>query len=202
MKFPVYFEFTGMPEIERLRDQIEARFHTRVNVSGFGLDCRAFFDPHRNQYSSSAIIKQLEQYLPTSACKVLAVTGLDLSIPVMAYVFGAARLNGQCAVVSSYRLNNDFYGLPENPALMQERLFKEATHELGHTYGLPHCHNFECVMKSSTYVEEIDFKTSRFCDRCWDKLGTSSDSPENARLMSQVPVGAPRREEAHNRLGL
>jgi archaemetzincin len=41
---------------------------------------------------------------------------------------------------------------------------------LGHTYGLFHCHNPECVMKSSTYVEEIDFKSSRFCDKCWDKL--------------------------------
>ncbi len=202
MKFPVYFEFTGVPEIERLRNQLEARFHTRVNVSGFDLDCRAFFDPHRNQYSSSAIIKQLERYLPTTPCKVLAVTGLDLCIPVLSFVFGEARLNGQCAVVSSYRLDNDFYGLPKNPALTQERLFKEATHELGHTYGLSHCHNLECVMKSTTYVEEIDFKSSRFCDKCCDKLGNSSYSLENAGLMSQVPVGVLRHQEPRNSLGL
>jgi archaemetzincin len=93
-----------------------------------------------------------------------------LYIPVLTFVFGEARLNGQCAVVSSYRLDNKFYGLPDDPALLQERLLKEAIHELGHTYGLFHCQNPECVMKSSTYVEEIDFKSSRFCDKCWDKL--------------------------------
>ncbi len=166
----VTIEFTGEREIERLRDQLEARFHTEVNVSRSDFDCRAFLDLHRNQYSSSAIIERLEQYLPAAASKVLAVTGLDLYIPVLTFVFGEARLNGQCAVVSSYRLDNKFYGLPDNPALLQERLLKEAIHELGHTYGLLHCHNPECVMKSSTYVEEIDFKSSRFCDKCWDKL--------------------------------
>ena len=125
----VTIEFTGEREIERLRDQLAARFHTEVNVSRSDFDCRAFLDLHRNQYSSSAIIECLEHHLPTAASKVLAVTGLDLYIPVLTFVFGEARLNGQCAVVSSYRLNNDFYGLPKNPALTQERLFKEATHE-------------------------------------------------------------------------
>ena len=170
MRFRVTGELAGEQEIERLRDQLEARFHTKVDVSGFDFDCRAFLDLHRNQHSSSAIIKQLEQYLPTAACKILAITGSDLCIPVLTFVFGEARLNGQCAVVSSYRLDNKFYGLPDNPALMQERLLKEATHELGHTYGLLHCHNPECVMQSSTYVEEIDFKSSRFCDKCWNQL--------------------------------
>jgi archaemetzincin len=170
MMLLVTIEFAGEHEIERLRDQLEARFLTKVNVSPSDFDCRDFLDLHRNQYSSSAIIERLEQDLPTAASKVLAVTGLDLYIPVLTFVFGEARLNGQCAVVSSYRLDNKFYGLPDDPALLQERLLKEAIHELGHTYGLFHCHNPECVMKSSTYVEEIDFKSSLFCDKCWDKL--------------------------------
>jgi len=189
-------EFTGEPEIERLRDQLEARFHTKVNISGFDFDCRAFLDVRRNQYNSSAIIEQLERHLSTEAFKILAVTGLDLCNPVLSFVFGEARLNGQCAVVSSYRLDNKFYGLPDNPALLQERLLKEAIHELGHLYGLFHCHDPECVMKSATYVEEIDFKSSRFCDKCRDKLGNAGDSPENAGLISQVPYSVPRREEA------
>ena len=97
-------------------------------------------------------------------------------IPILTFVFGEARLNGRCAVVSSYRLDNRFYGLPNNPALMEARLLKEAIHELGHTYGLLHCHNPGCVMKSSTYVEEIDFKSSRFCGTCADKLGGEAGS--------------------------
>ena len=163
------FEFPG--EIERLRDQLEARFRTKVNISGCELECRAFLNLDRSQYSSSAIIERLENGLTgEDASKLLAVTGLDLFIPVLTFVFGEARLNGRCAVVSSYRLDNKFYGLPENPALLRERLLKEAIHELGHTFGLLHCQNPDCVMKSSTYVEEIDFKSSGFCDRCLEKM--------------------------------
>ena len=202
MRFPVNSESTGEREIRHLRYQLEARFGARVNVSGFDFDCRAFLDLHRNQHSSSAIIKLLERYLSSSAVKVLAVTGLDLGNPVLTFVFGEARLNGQCAIVSSYRLDNKFYGLPDNPALSQERLLKEAIHELGHTYGLFHCHNSECVMQSTTYVEEIDFKSSRFCDKCWDKLDNVGGLPENAALFSQVPGRMPGRDEAGNSLGL
>ena len=168
MMLLITIEFAG--EIERLRNQLETRFRTKVNVSQCGFDYRPFLDLRRNQYSSSAIIEQLERDLPTEDSRVLAVTGLDLYIPVLTFVFGEARLNGRCAVVSSYRLDNKFYGLPDNPMLLQERLLKEAIHELGHTFGLFHCHDPECVMKSSTYVEEIDFKSSRFCDNCSDKI--------------------------------
>jgi predicted Zn-dependent protease len=31
---------------------------------------------------------------------------------------------------------------------------------------LYHCHQFECVMRSSTYVEEIDLKRIAICDEC------------------------------------
>jgi archaemetzincin len=156
-------------EIESLCDQLEVRFHTKVNVSVSDFDCSAFKDLRRNQYCSSSIIEWLEEYLPTAASKVLAVTGLDLYLPVFTYVLGETRLNGQCAVVSSCRLDNRFYGLPDNAALLRERLLKESIHQLGHTCGLFHCHNPECVMQSSTCVEEIDFKSSRFCDKCSDK---------------------------------
>ena len=189
MMLLVNIDYAG--DIQSLRDRLEARFRTRVNIALAECDFRAFLDARRNQYDSSAIINWLELafspfskpvtagfklaggqvgFLSGEADRVLAVTGVDLYIPVLTFVFGQARLNGRCAVVSSFRLDNKFYGLPDNPALLQERLLKEAIHELGHTFGLLHCHDPECVMKSSTYVEEIDFKSSRFCERCFDKL--------------------------------
>jgi archaemetzincin len=163
--------FPAEHQLVRLRSLLKTRFHTAVNISESEFDPHPFLDPGRNQYNSSGIIQQLEKDLPPGAAKVLGITGLDLFIPILTFVFGEARLNGRCAVISSYRLDNKFYGLPDNPKLLQERLFKEAIHELGHTYGLIHCHNSECVMISSTYVEEIDFKSDRFCDKCLDKLG-------------------------------
>ena len=106
---------------------------------------------------------------PPDAARVLGVAGVDLFIPVLTYVFGEAQLDGRAAVVSTFRLDNELYGLPPDPALLYARLVKEAIHELGHTYDLLHCHRNRCVMASSTYVENIDLKSERFCDRC---LGT------------------------------
>lgn len=161
--------------IERLRNELEAQFHAEVSVSHQEFVPYAFLDFDRNQFNSSAIIEWMEDEPLDCATwqaaeKVLAVTTRDLCIPILTFVFGEARLNGRCAVVSSCRLNNKHYGLPHDPALLSERLLKECVHELGHTFGLIHCQNPKCVMKASTYVEQIDLKSNRFCDRCLDKL--------------------------------
>jgi archaemetzincin len=160
----VTIDFPG--DVDYLRHSLSKGFHTGVEVCLNGLDPKPFFNPDRGQYSSTSVIERLEQEAPAKAFKVLAVTGLDLYIPILTFVFGEARLNGRCAVVSSYRLDNRSYGLKSNPSLLQKRLLKESTHELGHTLGLTHCQDQECVMKSSTYVEEIDFKGSWFCRKC------------------------------------
>ena len=91
---------------------------------------------------------------------------MDLYIPVLTYVFGEAQLNGIAAVVSSFRLRDELYGLPKNPKRLKERLEKEAVHELGHTFGIVHCRDPECIMYSTTYAEEIDFKSINLCKIC------------------------------------
>src|SRR5262249_11409644 len=98
--------------------------------------------------------------------RILAVTSLDLFVPVLTFVFGEAQLAGACAVVSLHRLREEVYGLPPNPGLLEERLLKEAVHELGHTYGLRHCEDWRCVMTSSHAVEFLDVKSNDLCRRC------------------------------------
>ena len=95
---------------------------------------------------------------------------MDLYVPVLTFVFGEAQLEGRAAVVSSYRLRDELYGLPKNPERLKERLEKEAIHELAHTFGLIHCREPECVMHSYTYAEEIDFKSKNFCKACSTQL--------------------------------
>jgi archaemetzincin len=56
--------------------------------------------------------------------------------------------------------------LHEADHVLLERLTKEVIHELGHTFGLIHCHIPACVMTSSTYVEDIDQKSEHLCSRC------------------------------------
>jgi len=98
------------------------------------------------------------------------VTGVDLFIPVLTFVFGEAQLGGRAAVVSTFRLRSEAYGLPPDPELLLARLTREVLHELGHTYGLVHCTDSACVMASTTYVEQIDLKGPSFCTGCLTEL--------------------------------
>ncbi len=70
---------------------------------------------------------------------MLALTGRDLFVPVLTFVFGQAQLGGRVAVVSLARLRQEFYGMAPNGEILMERAVKEALHETGHTFGLVHC---------------------------------------------------------------
>jgi len=76
------------------------------------------------------------------------------------------RDSGNCAVISTARLKDEFYGLPPREDLLRERLVKEAAHELGHTFGLRHCPDWRCVMSSSHGIERVDVKGAEFCKSC------------------------------------
>lgn len=144
-------------------------FHRTVELHPFRPDLNRVFDPSRSQYHSSGVLKQMLDDLAAHgdpADKLIGIVDVDLFIPVLTFVYGEAQLRGRCAVVSTFRLRNELYGLPSDDRLFRERIEKECVHEAGHTYGLVHCREVDCVMRSSTYVEEIDLKTATLCRAC------------------------------------
>ncbi len=124
------------------------------------------YDQHRNQYYSSEILAQIIKDPPADAFRMLGVIGLDIFIPILTYLFGEAQFKGMGALISTFRLRTEFYHKPPDAHLFRERLLKEAVHELGHTYGLVHCSYPNCVMNSSTYIEDVDEKSVTFCASC------------------------------------
>jgi len=124
------------------------------------------FNLTRQQYHSTEILNSLVRKAPPASRHLLGITPVDLYIPILTFVFGEAQLQGNCALVSTHRLRQEFYGLPADPTLFQTRLLKEAVHELGHTQSLAHCENYDCVMSPSHGVEWIDLKTEHFCGQC------------------------------------
>ncbi|MDH3197348.1 MAG: archaemetzincin family Zn-dependent metalloprotease [Candidatus Krumholzibacteria bacterium] len=124
------------------------------------------FDPVRRQCDSTRLLETLGREPPARGDRVIGVTDRDLFIPILTFVFGEAQLGGETAIVSLYRLRNEFYGLPPDPAAAIDRLVKECLHELGHTFGLVHCEDYGCVMHGSTSVEEIDLKGAKYCVQC------------------------------------
>lgn len=152
--------------MESLTKAIEKRFSLPVSLYPQNISLYHGYDPIRNQINSSWLLGKIKEVLPGKPVKILGVTEYDLFIPIFTYVFGEAELNGRAAVISTYRFNNDLYGLEPDGNNDIIRLVKESTHELGHTFGLVHCLNHHCVMRSSNYVEDIDLKTEHFCQKC------------------------------------
>ena len=165
----------GLHTLER---QLAELLHLPVVLhSEPSLDMSHAFDPSRNQYYSTEIISALLHRFPNHDGKILGVTAGDLFVPVLTYVFGEAQLDGRVALISAARLDERVYGLSANPRLLAHRLLKEAVHELGHTFGLVHCQGMDCVMRSSTVVEEIDMKSERFCPACAGLLLKQMEAP-------------------------
>jgi archaemetzincin len=153
--------------ISLLRPVLESTLNIEAAIDeSIHLDIAAAFDAYRNQYNSSVLLTSLQEHFPNYNGKILGISKVDFFVPVLTYVFGEAQLNGTYAVVSTYRLSDTLYGLPENPQRFIERFTKEAVHELGHTFGLYHCLDYSCVMHSSTTVEDIDIKGDNFCPAC------------------------------------
>ncbi len=162
---PIYLSNRSLV-LPHLSEHLGSVFHGAVLVHPLRFDPEVAFNSSRGQYNSTDLLKQLLDTDVGGDGRILGVASVDLFIPILTYVFGEAQLEGRAAVVSSYRLQSTLYGLPDDHQLMLDRLLKEATHELGHTFGLLHCADLTCVMHSSTYVEDIDLKSAHFCAAC------------------------------------
>ena len=152
--------------LEPLAASLTRRLRVACSIQPDCLEADFAFNPLRRQYHSSEILKKLLQRPAGETWKVLGVTEMDLYIPVLTFVFGEAQIADGGAVVSTHRLRQEFYGLPTDHEILQERLLKESLHELGHTYGLRHCPDYTCVMSASNGVERIDLKQADFCPTC------------------------------------
>ena len=159
-------EGAGPERLGRLAADLERRFRTSCRVRDDGLDAKFAHNAARGQYHATAILERLQALAPDKQSRLLGVAAVDLFVPIFTFVFGEAQLEGNCAVASLYRLQEEHYGLPADERKLRERLFKEATHELGHTFGLRHCDDWQCVMASSHSVELVDVKSAEFCGDC------------------------------------
>jgi archaemetzincin len=169
-------------------------FHVPCKMVEARLDPQFAFHRERQQYHSSEILQAMQEYAgvgrtllsaggdsslsglagtdagrnarATRPWRVLGITGVDLYIPILTFVFGEAQMGGPCALVSFHRLRQEFYGLPEDRALLVERVIKESVHEVGHTLDLTHCDDYSCAMAPSHAVEWIDLKEAAMCPSC------------------------------------
>lgn len=138
--------FTLQTEIIRILDNVDFAFH-----------------PQRRQYHSTLILNKLCEVAPLQAFKILAITRMDLFIPILTHVYGEAQLGGKACVISVCRLTE---GILSNEEAFLNRVAKEAIHELGHTFNLTHCKDHSCVMHYCRDIQDVDRKSNNLCRYC------------------------------------
>ncbi|MGD2087315.1 MAG: archaemetzincin [Candidatus Aminicenantes bacterium] len=121
---------------------------------------------HEGKYNSTALLLYILKKIPVGSLKILAVTHRDLYSPIFSYLYGEAQLKGTAALMSLYRLRPEFYHSPAERDLFLSRCEKQAIHEIGHTFGLVHCKDKNCVMYPSSNLGDTDVKSNSLCPLC------------------------------------
>jgi len=152
--------------LRRIALAVEAEFRYQVSTEACHLDLNPYYNPARRHYNGNRLLHQLKGCIQNKYDRLICLFRIDRYIPILTYIFGQAVLGEKTAIASVYRLRNELYGLKKDEDILLARAIREVIHELGHTFGLLHCHAPACVMRSSTYVEDIDQKTGSLCNRC------------------------------------
>ena len=128
------------------------------------------YDRQRAQVDAACLIEQIPA--PEEGWHVMGLTGVDLFMPALTYVFGISHLGGRRGIVSWFRLRFE-PDEPDSAALFVRRVTTEVVHELGHGEGLVHCVVPDCAMHRSLWPEAVDLKRPEYCPACLATLTSS-----------------------------
>lgn len=162
-----YFDNTSLKMIAEI---VQHELSLPVQIKEGLLDLSDFYEPKRNQYNANNLLEYIDHHYSSDTEKIIGLFNVDFFIPIFTYIFGQAYLGGRVGIASVFRLHNERYGMKADETLLMDRYSKEVIHELGHTFGLIHCHVPDCIMRSGSYVEDIDQKSSSLCPKCRQKL--------------------------------
>lgn len=171
--------------VEIVSPDVGREFLSEVKIKEGYLDLSEFYDPARKQYNGTKLLTRIDTSFATVFDKTVGLFNVDLFIPILTYIFGQAYLNGRSGIVSIFRLSNDRYGIKSDEKVLYDRFRKEIIHELGHMFGLVHCYNPTCVMRSGTYVEDIDQKSHHLCAKCREQLEIKENNTSKTTIFPE-----------------
>jgi len=153
-------------QINKLASRLSETFSSAVDIVQSPEPPAEAYHPARLQYFSSVILGKLERLRANDREKLLGIIDEDLYIPTKPFVYFEADPYSGCALLSCYRIKQEFYGLPEDEKRIFERVIKEAINQVGYLFLTRYCKNPRCVMYRSRDMSETDFKREKFCDNC------------------------------------
>jgi len=167
-------------ELTQIKTSVQEIFDADVYIlEAVELPPSAFVNTKSPRYRGDSLLLFVMRNKPDSINFIIGFTAQDISVtkrnidgsikaPESKYkdwgVFGLTNLGGTTSIISSFRLKG-------KKALFLERLSKISIHELGHSFGLPHCINDSCIMQDAAEsVKTIDRVEINFCAKCKLKL--------------------------------
>lgn len=138
-----------------LLDEIEGTLEQELQVEvtrrePIALPRSAYYAPRR-RYRADKLLDHLLTLVEDEpdTTRVLGLTEVDISTTKGKFhdwgIFGLAYSPGRAAVVSSRRLRRG----AKNRGQLRFRVASTALHEVGHTFGLPHCTEARCPMQDA-----------------------------------------------------
>jgi len=120
----------------------------------------------RVQFRADYIIDEvIASVARQDAIATLGLTDADIySADSGSYVFGQTSFEKRLSVVSLSRLAT------ANRKNFEIRLFKIASHETGHIFGMRHCTKYECLMSGTNNLAETDRHPLDVCPECMAKI--------------------------------
>jgi archaemetzincin len=158
-----------------LLDAVEAALRSELEVevvrhAVVELPDEAYYPP-RSRYRAEKLLDFLEPFADEAGgdVKILGLTEVDISTTGDAVpdwgIFGLGSCPGRVAVISSKRLQRR----AKNREHVRFRVATTAVHEIGHTFGLPHCEEreAECVMLDAEGgIENTDTSSGKLGPVC------------------------------------
>ncbi|MCX6294997.1 MAG: Zn-dependent protease [Bacteroidetes bacterium] len=155
-----------------LKSEIEIFYTCDITIlPGQNLPDFAYYKP-RNRYKADSLLKFLNMKRPKEYNLILGITNKDISTKDETHedwgIFGLGFLGGPSCVVSDFRLKKSAKDINQ----LHERLIKVVLHELGHTFGLPHCSaEKSCLMEDADgTIKSVDREEKHLCESCKKKL--------------------------------
>lgn len=156
----------GLDYFEKLKKDLGRVFGFKIRLADKIESPDYAYDKEKGKYNARIILNEFNKINLENCEKALVITDQDLFSEDLNYIFGLAETNGRNCIISTKRLNLQFYNAKDKKDLFYKRILKEIVHELGHVFSLKHCQNKKCVMHFSNSVKDTDEKESEFCEKC------------------------------------
>ena len=153
--------------------QVAAHVHKFYHCKVVILPATAIYENTKStdgRYSAAKLLILLNKQLSDKKAKILGLTSNDIFCEKHGVkewgIFGLGYCPGNACIVSDFRLK-------KFKEKTQEFTINVVLHELGHTFGLPHCnYNEQCLMNDTKGSIKTLYKEKRLlCSRCSRKIG-------------------------------